>query len=250
MRADPKMNQPLQPGAVDFAALPRDEMKRMAKAGGEIVEIRRVLGKTGDNVVAEILRHQGTFYEWDHYPSGDVYDHESHAQYYYHAHPVDRRFEGEHGHFHTFLRPKGMPPGIRPAPIQGAPVPENSNDALSHLIAISMDGGGEPFRLFTVNRWVTGEVWYEAEDVCRLLDGFRIGHAQPSWPTNRWITAMVVLFKPQIRALVEARDRCIEAWQSTRPDGDTYEDRNLEVTSYIDISVEHQLEAVRAMLDG
>ncbi len=250
MRADSKTKPALQPDLVDLAALPRDEIAEMALAGTEVGEIRRVLGKTGDNVVAEILRHQGTFYEWDHYPSGDVYDSESHAQYYYHAHPVDRRFDGEHGHFHTFLRPKGMPPGIRPAPIQDAPMPEDPNDALSHLIAISMDGEGDPFRLFTVNRWVTGEVWYKAEDVCRLLDGFTIGHAQPSWPTNRWITAMITLFKPQIRALVVARDACVAAWESDHPDGDTYEDRDLEVTSYVDISVERQLEAVRAILDG
>ena len=238
------------PGVVDVAALPRDEVARMAEAGAEILEVRRILARTGDNVVAEILRNQGTFYEWDHYPSGDVYDHGSHAQFYYHAHPVDQRFDGEHGHFHTFLRPKGMPPGVKPAPIPDAPMPEDPNDALSHLIAISMDGDGEPFRLFTVNRWVTGEVWYAAEDVCRLLDRFRIDHAQPSWPTNRWITAMMTLFKPQIRELVTARDRCVAAWQSDRPDGDSYEDRDLEVTSYVDISIDRQLEALQAVLDG
>ena len=244
------MNLSPAPGALDVAALPREEVERMAEAGGEIVEIRRVLGRTGDNVVAEVLRNQGTFYEWDHYPSGDVYDHGSHAQYYYHAHPVGQRFEGEHGHFHTFLRPKGMPAGVKPAPIQDAPTPEDPNDALTHLIAISMDPDGEPFRLFTVNRWVTGEVWYRAEDVCGLLDRFKIDHAQPSWPTNRWITAMVTLFKPQIRELVAARDRCIEAWESDCPHGDTYEDRDLEVTSYVDISVDRQFEARRAVLDG
>ncbi|MDJ0945502.1 MAG: hypothetical protein QNJ30_18700 [Kiloniellales bacterium] len=250
MRPEPEATLSLAPGAIDLAALPRDEVERMGEAGSEIVEIRRILGRTGDNVVAEILRNQGTFYEWDHYPSGDVYDHESHAQYYYHAHPLDRRFEGEHGHFHTFLRAKGMPAGIKPAPIPGAPMPEDPNDALSHLIAISMDGDGEPFRLFTVNRWVTGEVWYQAEHVCSLLDHFKIDHAQPSWPTNRWITAMIALFRPQIRELVTARDRCIAAWQSDRPDGDTYEDRDLEVTSYVDISVDRQLETLRAFLGG
>ena len=250
MRGEAKTTVRLRPDAVDLASLPQDEIAAMVAAGREISEIRRVLGKTGENVVAEILRHQGTFYEWDHYPSGDVYDRESHAQYYYHAHPVDQRFAGEHGHFHTFLRPKGMPAGIRPAPICDAPMPEDPNDALSHLIAISMNGDGEPFRLFTVNRWVTGEVWYKAEDVCRMLDGFVIGHAQPSWPTNRWITATVTLFKPQIRALVAARDSCVAAWRTDHPDGDTYEDRDLEVTSYVDISVERQFEAVRAILDG
>ena len=250
MHSEPKTTASLPADAVHLSALPRDELVRMAEAGGEIVGVRDILGKTGDNVVAEILRNQGTFYEWDHYPSGDVYDHGSHAQYYYHAHPVAQRFEGEHGHFHTFLRPKGMPAGIRPAPIPGAPEPEDPNDALSHLIAISMDPDGEPFRMFTVNRWVTGEVWYRAEDVCRLLDLFRIDHAQPSWPTNRWITAMIALFKPQIRELVAARDRCLAAWQADGPEADAYEDRDLEVTSYVDISVDRQLEAIRALLDA
>src|SRR3546814_8384282 len=118
-----------------------------------------------DNLVGELLKNNGTFYEWDHYPPGDVYDHETHGQYYYHAHAADQRFDGEHGHFHTFVRPKGMPPGVRPAPLPGFAAPADPNDALSHLVAIAMTPGGLPFRLFTVNRWVTGEVWYRAEDV-------------------------------------------------------------------------------------
>src|SRR3546814_9593792 len=65
-------------------------------SGAEGVEIRRVLAKTGDNLVGELLKHSGTFYEWDHYPPGDVYDHETHGQCYYHAHAADQRFENEH----------------------------------------------------------------------------------------------------------------------------------------------------------
>ena len=93
-----------------FDSLSREELESMAQAGQEIIEIHRILSKTGDNVVGEVLRGQGTFFEWDHYPPGDVYDHETHSQFYYHAHPSKQRFELEHGHFHTFLRPKGMPP--------------------------------------------------------------------------------------------------------------------------------------------
>jgi len=60
------------------------------------------------------LRGGGVFYEWNHYPEGDVYDPDSHAQYYYHAHPPQLRGGDEHGHFHTFLRPRGMPSGTMP----------------------------------------------------------------------------------------------------------------------------------------
>ena len=48
-----------------------------------------------------------------------------------------------------------------------------------------MDSTGLPIRLLSTNRWVTGEAWYRADDVCKLLDLFEIDHAQPSWPVNR-----------------------------------------------------------------
>ena len=132
----------------------------------------------------------------------------------------------------------------------GAEPPKDPNDALSHLIAIAMDKTGIPFRLFTVNRWVTGEVWYTAADVAALLDYFKIDHAQPSWPVNRWITAMVRLFKPQIVELLQARDRTVDAWKGSHPEVDVYEDRDLELTSCLEISIEDQTRAVaRALLD-
>src|SRR5438876_184260 len=55
----------------DLSRLPRAELAAMAEAGRDIVEIERVLAKTGDTVVAEALRHGGVFYEWRHYPPGE-----------------------------------------------------------------------------------------------------------------------------------------------------------------------------------
>lgn len=234
----------------DFALDPLsiEELEAMAEAGREVAEVHRVLAKTSDNIVGELLKNNGTFYEWDHYPPGDVYDHETHGQFYYHAHATDQRFDGEHGHFHTFVRPKGMPPGIKPAAVPGFVKPEDPNDALSHLIAISMTPGGLPFRIFTVNRWVTGEIWYDAKDVAVLLDYFKIDHTQPSWPVNRWVTAMVQLYKPQIVELLEARDRKVALWQQQNPDRDVFEDRTLEVTSFLDIDPNKQIQAVAKQL--
>jgi len=232
----------------NLAELPAEALERMAEAGHEVVEAHRVLAKTGDNIVGELLRGHETFYEWDHYPPGDVYDRETHGQYYYHAHAVEERFEDEHGHFHTFLRPAGMPPGIAPLPVPGYKPPEDPNDALSHLIAVAMNPAGFPFRLFTVNRWVTGEVWYAADDVSAMIDHFKIDHAQPSWPVNRWITGMVGLFKPQILELLRARDRAVAAWRENGGAEDVYEDRDLEVTSFMDISVEDHVRAVAKLL--
>lgn len=233
---------------VDFSVIEPERLEAMTAAGQEVVEIHRVLAKTGDNIVGELLRGHETFYEWDHYPPGDVYDRETHSQYYYHAHPPEQRFPGEHGHFHTFLRPKGMPKGIKPAKVPDAKPPEDDNDALSHLVAIAMDSKGIPFRLFTVNRWVTGETWYKADDVAEMLDYFKIDHARPSWPVNRWVGAMVVLFRPQILALLATRDQTVAGWIAEHPGENVYEDRNLEVTSSVDISIERQVRSVTEAL--
>ncbi len=216
---------PEAPEAVDdVTALPRRRLEAMAAAGQEILECYRVLAKAGANIVSEILKGQGKFQEWDHYPEGDVYDNETHSQYYYHAH---RGVENEHGHFHTFLRQPGMKPGTKPVPYGGTEAWPRGKDSLSHLVAIAMDGYGFPTRLFTTNRWVTGEAWYRAEDVCAMLDGFEIDHAYPSWPTNRWLGAMLRLFHPQIVELIGARDGSVARWRERHPEQDVFEDREL-----------------------
>ncbi|MBL8504614.1 MAG: hypothetical protein JNL78_14335, partial [Rhodocyclaceae bacterium] len=123
-------------------------------------------------------------------------------------------------------------------------------EALSHLVAIAMDDYGYPTGLFTVNRWVTGDAWYAADDVIGMLDCFEVDHANPSWPANRWITAMLRLFRPQIEALILARDATLAEWMRTHPGKDAYEDRDLEITSQIAISVDEQIAAVEAALKG
>lgn len=235
---------------IDLSGVSAERLAEMAEAGEEVVNVHRVLAKTGDNIVGEVLQGQGTFFEWDHYPKGDVYDPETRGQYYYHAHAVDQRFPGEHGHFHTFLRPDGMPTGVQPANVSDYVPTRDPNDALSHLIAVSMDKHGLPFRLFTVNRWVTGEVWYTAEDVIAMLDCFEIDHTKPSWAVNRWLSGIIRLFRPQIVDLIHKRDEVIAAWEEQHPDTNVFEDRGLEVTSYVDITIDDQVAAVRERLDA
>ncbi|MZR23094.1 hypothetical protein GQF03_12225 [Sneathiella chungangensis] len=227
-------------------ALPRERLDRMNAAADEILECYRVLKKGGANIVGEILKGQGTFYEWDHYPEGDVYDDETHAQYYYHAHR-----EGEHGHFHTFLRKKGMREDMSPVPYDGPEVwPAEEDEIICHLIAISMDSAGFPISLFTTNRWVTGENWYDKADVIDMLDSFIIDHSTPSWPANRWLTAMLQLFRPQIELLIIQRDEKIAKWREKKPDVDVFEDRDLEITSSLDIRVEDQIRAIKEVIQG
>ncbi len=252
---------------MDFSRLPRAELEAMADAGRDVLECRRVLAKTGDTVVTEAMRGAAPG-EWRHYPEGDVYDPLSHAQFFYHLHPPPERGSGEHGHFHTFLRPRGMAPGTRPlmmpelaiadapaAPAGPAVPPAQQpnqgadNDEFSHLVALAMSERGEALRLFTTNRWVTGETWYAGGDVLAMLDRFVIDLGRPSWPLNRWISAMFRLFRPQMAALVLARDAAIMSWRRRhRGKVHVFEDRRLGIAAAVDIDVDDQLRRIELAL--
>lgn len=211
------------------------EREALLEAGREVLNCRRVLIRGGLNVVGEVLRGQADFVEFEHYPNDDVFDGDSHAQYYYHAH---RGGELEHGHFHTFLRAEGMPAGIVPVrTAEPHPPGQQGEAAISHLVAVSMDAWGEPIGLFATNRWVTDEDWFSASDVIKFLPRFEVDHAFPSWPVNRWLGALLRLYRPWIEGLLRHRDAVIAAWQAAYPDGDVFEDRRLEMTGYLPISV-------------
>jgi len=218
------------------------------EAAAEVLDCMRVLAKSGSNLVAEVLSaHE--FIEWDHYPRQDVYDPESHAQYYFHAHPASNTRESDYGHFHTFLRAKGMAELIAPAPVPPNTAKELPDEPICHLIAVSMTREGLPDRLFTTNRWVAGDTWYAAPDVIRMLDRFVIDLSRPSWPLNRWLTAMLVLYRPQIEQLLYERDARIAVWQSEHPDVEVCEDRRLEITSALKISIESQIRGMGLLDD-
>ena len=225
--------------------LPRERLVRMRDAGYTVLAAWRALEKVGANVVGQCLAHQGTFYELEHYPRGDVFDEEFGAQYYYHAHRPDL---GEHGHFHCFLRREGMPPGVTPVNMPaGTPRPDGA-EAVCHLVAISMDDAGYPTHMFTTNRWVTNETFYSAADTLRMVDRFRVDHVYPCLATNQWITAMMQLFWPQIRLLLQERDRVIADWQGRHPGVNVYEDRELEITSIVPIDVDRQISLIEEAL--
>ena len=233
------------------------EIEQMIAAAAMIRDCRRELAARNTNLVREVIG-SSTIYAWRHYPDGEVFDAASHAQYFFHAHAPDSRPLSERGHFHTFLRAEGMPSGVVPLllpelavadvaapPPQAAPLKRGERDEVSHLIAIAIDIRGEPTRLFTTNRWVTGETWYRAEDVARMLDRFVIGGGEPSAVLNRWIGGMIRLFRPQIATLLQARDETVMAWRRRRRTH-VFEDPRLEITSSLDIQLDTQL----ALVDG
>src|SRR6266576_1539796 len=122
----------------------------MNAAAAVIGEARRELAGRSCNIVSEVMSGHAAISEWRHYPDGEVYDPKSHAQYFYHTHPVKGRAVREHGHFHTFLRAEGMPIGVAPlllpevavaaapAPPQAPPLKRGIGEEVSHLVAIAV----------------------------------------------------------------------------------------------------------------
>ncbi len=241
----------------------RGEIERMEAAAAVIAECRCELAARGGDLLGELAPGGGGFAEWRHYPEREVYDRRSHGQYFFHTHPAGgpmaREPMGrEHGHFHTFMRAEGMPPGAAPLvlpetavadapapPPQAAPLKRGARDEVSHLVAVAVDPRGEPIRLFTTNRWVTGETWYRAEDVIGMLDRFAIAAADPTPILNRWVGAVMALFRPQIAELLRERDRKVTAWRVRRR-ANVFEDPRLEVASSRDVDLDAQLAFVEA----
>jgi hypothetical protein len=224
----------------------------MKTAAAVIREIRDTLSDDG-GILTAVTAGEDALVEWQHYPAADVYDSQTHAQYFYHAHPPAQRAPREHGHFHTFLRAAGMPLGVAPlvlpetavadagpAAPQAAPLKRGRRDKVSHLIAIALNARGEPIRLFTTNRWVTGETWYRADDVIRMLDCFTVGADDGPVVANRWVSALVALFRPQIVHLLRLRDETVMGWRRRRRTN-VFEDTRLEITSTFDVNLDTQL---------
>ncbi|WP_404378530.1 DUF6969 family protein [Caenispirillum salinarum] len=225
----------------DFA---RPDPEDLADAAAEVVDCMRVLGKSGSNIVLEALGGHD-FVELEHYPPGDVRDPQTHSQFYFHAHPASPTREADFGHFHTFLRPGALPADAALADLPGNPVDRDPTAVTAHLVAISMDRYGRPTALFTTNRWVTDETVYPADVLIPALPAFEMDVAHPSWPLNRWITAMMTLYRSEIAALLRQRDEALARHGSGDAGADVLNDRALEVTSRQPIDLEAKLVEVR-----
>ena len=97
--------------------LPRDDLLAMYDAAAEATECAAALAQNGTNPVTEALGGATVVEEWMHFPAGDVIDPQTHSQFYYHAHAAEERVDGEHGHFHTFVRPKKIDATLKPVPV-------------------------------------------------------------------------------------------------------------------------------------
>ena len=225
------------------------ELEGLVAAAESMRACRRELAGKAGGIIAEATDGAAAVEDWRHYPEGEVYDPVSHAQYFYHAHPPAVRPAGEHGHFHLFLRAEGMPEAVplllpeiavadAPTPVpQGAPLRRGGRSEVCHLVAIAVDPRGEPIRIFTTNRWVTGETWYRAEDVIAALELFKLAR---DTLCDRWLVAMLLLFHREIGQLLRQRDEAVMGWRRRRR-AHVFEDPRLEICSSLAVDLDARL---------
>ena len=140
---------------------------------------------------------------------------------YYHCHPATRagnhRFQGEHGHFHIFVRTKTHPEGW------------------SHLVALAMDNMGQPLGWFTVNHWVTGEEWESAKYLIMHLK--KIPYAEQDKLVERWLLSLLDVSRNMIESILYDRDKLIELKQDKTRESNIKQDKNVYLLSEISINI-------------
>lgn len=218
--------------------------KRYLASALQVLEAQQqMITPGGKNILHYILRRKSKFLKMAHYPKGDRIDLDSGAQYFYHCHREDR-VSTEHGHFHCFLRYDYIPKSIKPTPLPDWDI--YLDNPMTHIVAIAMNQFGQPIRLFTVNRWVTSEIWYDASHIERFLKRFTMNKQDlPYWPVlDKWMLGMLQLFTPQIIWLLQARDRRIADYRLYNGTNNPFLDHSLEELSEISIDLKKQIEWV------
>ena len=195
----------------------------------------------GKNIIHYTLQKKRRHIQLNHYPKGDRIDKKTGAQYFYHCHREDYEQE-EHGHFHCFLRYKHIPKRIKPMRLTDWDT--YIDNPMTHLIAIAMNRYGYPIRLFTVNRWVTSEVVYEAKHTPHFLNRFKMTLTDdPYWQIlDQWIEGFLKIFSPQIVWLLHQRDALMAQHNAENPNENAYTNHELEELSSIPINLTEQIQ--------
>lgn len=174
-----------------------------AKAAHTVIETITQMAQEQRPLMLRVVPEEGAKF-WTHYPVKDARDKKCKSRWYYHVHAPGSRDADEHGHFHLFLHRTQLPEGLEPKvwPPQG----EEAKAHVTHLIALSIDAVGIPRSWFTVNRYVTNEFLYPAETMIAHLDDFNVDHTKADDCVNRFVTAMVALYRDEIAELLHQRD--------------------------------------------
>lgn len=197
-------------------------IERRTAAAAALIAATVEMAESGRPLMRRVVPDDG-HRVFEHYPPDDAIDRHNRSRWFYHAHPPEERGDGEHGHFHLFLDRRAF--GRLPA-IAGPLAPRKNDARVVHIAALTIDLSGLPVSLFTVNRWVTDEWLYGAAQISARLARFDLSGANSDPLVNRWLTAAVATFAPEIAGILCERDRIIAEVAA-----DFFEDRTAEILS-------------------
>ena len=182
------------------------------------------------NPVLQVISNDVPLQEDKKYPEGLLQFNQLGWRAYYHCHPADRagnhRFQGEHGHFHIFVR------------IQNRP------EKWSHLVALAMDNMGQPLGWFTVNHWVTGETWQDSDVLSKFLEGIPYEQLSNSKANKarikiveRWLLSLLALSQDRVKNIIYERDKILKQKQINKKGLDIKQDKEIYLLSEISINL-------------
>lgn len=145
-----------------------------------------------DNPVLSILPASSTVETGRKYPEEMLNFGAGAWRAYYHCHPERLPKRVEHGHFHIFR----------------ACEDNRGQAAWTHVAGLSMDGYGQPRTWFTVNRWVSGGEWLDADKLSIMPA--EIQTDADATPSGDWLAAMLAFYAPRLRELLRERDSLID----------------------------------------
>jgi hypothetical protein len=234
----------MQDTEFQFPVISRTRRQKLLISAERALSAQQQMTSTqGKHIVHYTLETHSKHLRMQHYPQGDRIDKQTGAQYFYHCHRENIE-QFEHGHFHCFMRYANIPKRIKPTPLTDWD--KYIDNPMTHLVAISMSQYGQPIRLFTVNRWISSEIWYDSKHISAHLNRFKMSLTDsPYWQIlDRWVESILHLFSPQIIWLHQERDKIIHKIQKNRSSSSEsiYEDRGIEELSSITIDIQKQIQ--------
>lgn len=191
----------------------------------DLLACLQAFGEQGGNPVLALLGPERQLVVDRKYPQPPLSFGAGRWRAYYHHHDGQPLAPGEHGHFHVFMR---------------APGPDNGR-SWAHLAGLGMDAMGQPLRWFAVNGWVTDDAWLSRAWLRARLAELVPDPGDALLPA--WLCAMLGLYLDELDALLDARDRALDAAADGRAPEAVRTDRQLYQLAERPIHLQARLEA-------
>lgn len=212
----------------------------MSVAANIVIETITQMASEGRPLMKRVLPEAGVLL-WEHYPDDDARDEITRSRWYYHVHAPGDRDPAEHGHFHLFLHRTQMDDDA--VPFAQPQAGEEAQAFVAHIAGLSIDHQGIPIAWFATNRWVTDEFMYPADTMIAHLDRYNVDATPEDQTVNRFLTAMVALYRDEIAQLLMARDRALFAL-GAGPERPELLESGHDILSVIPIDLDAKIESI------